>query len=171
MLFDLTRSVTSARPFSLRVSWKIVRARMSAFLYISRISLVQSLYRIIDKPGVNMKIEIEFKTESSNASQLSQRLSPILNAVQQQGLNAREFSIEMDIGSNGGSATQFPQKISSVLDSMNQQGLKAKEVELEISTGSSDIAPSMQKVSAVINSIKQQGFEVKELEVDAEKEE
>ena len=145
---------------------------MSAFLYISCISLVQSLYRIIDKPGVNMKIEIEFKTESSNASQLSQKLAPILNAVQQQGLDAREFSIEMDIGSNGGGgATQFPQKISSVLDSMNQQGLKAKEVELEISTGSSDIAPSMQKVSAVINSIKEQGFEVKELEVDAEKEE
>ncbi len=124
-----------------------------------------------DKPHIDMKIEIEFKTESSNASQLSQKLTPILNAVQQQGLDAREFSIDMDIGSNSGSdATQFPQKISSVLDSMNQQGLKAKEVELEISTGSSDIAPSMQKVSAVINSIKEQGFEVKELEVDAEKE-
>ena len=145
---------------------------MYAFLYISHISLVQSLYLIIDNLGVNMKIEIEFKTESSDASQLSQKLSPILDAVQQQGLDAREFSIEMDIGSNGGSGTtQFPQKISSVLDSMNQQGLKAKEVELEISTGSSDIAPSMQKLSAVINSIKEQGFEVKELEVDAEKEE
>ena len=107
-----------------------------------------------------MKIEIEFKTESSNPSQLSQKLTPILNAVQQQGLDAREFSIEMDIGSNcGGTATQFPQKISSVLDSMNQQGLRAKEVELEIRKGSSDIAPSMQKVSAVINSIKEQGFE------------
>ena len=156
----------------MRVSWKIVRARMSAFLYISCISLVQSLYHIIYKPGVNMKIEIEFKTESSNALQLSQKLTPILNAVQQQGLDAREFSIEMDIGSNGGgSTTQFPQKISSVLDSMSQQGLRAKEVELEISTGSSDIAPAMQKVSAVINAIKEQGFEVKELEVDAEKEE
>ena len=119
-----------------------------------------------------MKIEIEFKTESSNASQLSQKLTPILNAVQQQGLDTREFSIEMDIGSNGGgTTTQFPQKIASVLDSMNQQGLRAKEVELEVRTGSSDIAPSMRKVSAVINSIKEQGFEVKELEVDAEKEE
>ena len=119
-----------------------------------------------------MKIEIEFKTESSNASQLSQKLTPILNAVQQQGRDAREFSIEMDIGSNGGNGmTQFPQKISSVLDSMSQQGLRAKEVELEISTGSTDIAPSMQKVSAVINSIKEQGFVVKELEIDAEKEE
>jgi hypothetical protein len=109
-------------------------------LYIPRILLIQSLYLIIDKPDVEMKIEIEFKTESSNASQLSQRLSPILNAVQQQGLDSREFSIEMDIGANGSGATQFPQKISSVLDSMNQQGLRAKEVELEISTGSSDIA-------------------------------
>ena len=141
------------------------------FLYISRRLLVQSLYHIIEKPEINMKIEIEFKTESTDTSQLSQKLSPILNAVQQQGLDAREFSIEMDIGSSGGGATQFPQKISSVLDSMNQQGLTAKEVELEISTGSSDIAPSMQKLSAVINSIKEQGFEVKELEVDAEKEE
>jgi flagellar hook-basal body complex protein FliE len=120
----------------------------------------------------NMKIEIEFKTDSTNGSEkLSQKLSPILNAVQQQGLDAREFSIEMDIGSNGDSATQFAQKITSVFNSMNQQGLKAKEIELEISTGSSDIAPSMQKVSEVINSIKEQGFEVKELEVDAEKEE
>jgi hypothetical protein len=55
-----------------------------------------------------MKIEIEFKTESSNASELSQKISPILNAVKQQGLDTREFSIEMDIGSNSGrSATQF----------------------------------------------------------------
>ncbi len=144
---------------------------LHVFLYISRRLLIQSLYHIIENPEINMKIEIEFKTGSSNASQLSQELSPILNAVQQQGLDAREFSIEMDIGSNGDSATQFPQKISSVLDSMSQQGLRAKEVELEISTESSDIAPSMQKVSAVINTIKEQGFEVKELEVDAEKEE
>jgi flagellar hook-basal body complex protein FliE len=138
------------------------------FLYISHI---KSLYDITNKPDVRMKIEIEFKTESSNASELSQKLSPILNAVKQQGLDAREFSLEMDTGSDGGGPTQFSQKISSVLDSMNQQGLKAKEVELEVSTGSSDIAPSMQKISAVINTIKEQGFEVKELEVDAEKEE
>ncbi len=72
-----------------------------------------------------MKIEIEFKTESGNASELSQKLSPILNTVQQQGLDAREFSIEMDIGSNGG-ATQFPQKISPVFDFLQQQGLRAK---------------------------------------------
>jgi hypothetical protein len=141
------------------------------FLYISRILLIQSLYHIIEMRETNMKIEIEFKTESSNASQLSQKLSPILNAVQQQGLDAREFSIEMDIGSSGGSATQFPQKISSVFDSLHQQGLRAKEVELEISTGSRDLPPAMQKVSAVINTIKEQGFEVKELEVDSEKEE
>ncbi len=127
---------------------------------------------MMHKLEVNMKIEIEFKTGSSNGSQLSQKLSPILNAVQQQGLDAREFSIEMDIGSHGSAtATQFPQKISSVLDSMNQQGLKAKEVELEISTGSRDLPSAMQKVSAVVNSIKEQGFEVKELEADAEKEE
>jgi hypothetical protein len=54
-----------------------------------------------------MKIEIEFKTESSNVSQLSQKLPQILNAIQQQGLDAREFSIEMDIGSNGGDTTHF----------------------------------------------------------------
>jgi predicted component of type VI protein secretion system len=117
-----------------------------------------------------MKIEIEFKTQQNDRLQLSQKLSPILNTVQQHGLEAREFSIEMDIGSNGG-ATQFPQKISSVFDSLNQEGLKAKEVELEISTGARDLPPAMEKVSAVINSIKEQGFEVKELEVDAEKEE
>lgn len=76
MPFDLTRSVASAGPFSLRVSWKIARAGMPAFLYISRISLVQSLYRIIHKACASMKIEIEFKTESSNASQLSP-ISPL----------------------------------------------------------------------------------------------
>ncbi len=149
-------------------------SNISEFLYISHILSIQSLYHIIERHETAMKIEIEFKTDSSNTSQLSQKLTPILNAVQQQGLDAREFSIEMDIGSDGGgsgNATQFPQKISSVFDSLHQQGLRAKEVELEISTGSSDIAPLMQKVSAVINSIKEQGFEVKELEVDAEKEE
>ena len=146
----------------------IVKEVLPLFLYIS---FIKALNDITNQFHVDMKIEIEFKTESNNASQLSQKLSPILNAVQQQGLDAREFSLEMDIESNGGSATQFPQKISSVLDSMNQQGLTAKEVELEISTRSSDVALSMQKVSAVINSIKEQGFEVKELEVDGEKEE
>ena len=145
---------------------------LPVFLYISRILLIQSLYHITEMPEINMKIEIEFKTESSDTSQLSQKLTPILSAVQQQGLDAREFSIEMDIGSGGGgSTTQFPQKISSVFDSLHQQGLRAKEVELEISTGSRDLPPAMQKVSAVINAIKEQGFEVKELEVDAEKEE
>jgi hypothetical protein len=61
MPFDLTRSVASAGPFSLRVSWKIARAGTPAFLYISGISLVQSLYRIIHKASASMKIEIEFK--------------------------------------------------------------------------------------------------------------
>jgi hypothetical protein len=56
------------------------------FLYIPHILLVQSLYLIIHKPKVTMKIEIEFKTASSNASELSQKISPILNAVKQQGL-------------------------------------------------------------------------------------
>ena len=83
-----------------------------------------------------MKVEIEFKTDSVNASQISQKISTIINSVKQQGLNAREFSIEMDIGSDG---SQFPQKISSVLDSMEQQGLKAKECELEISTQSMNV--------------------------------
>ena len=77
-----------------------------------------------------MKIEIEFKTESVNASQISQKISTIINSVKQQGLDAREFSIEMDIGSDG--STQFPQKISSVLDSMEQQGLKQKNVNLKL---------------------------------------
>ena len=81
-----------------------------------------------------MKVEIEFKTGSVNPSQISQKISTIINSVKEQGLDAREFSIEMDIGSDG--STQFPQKISSVLDSMEQQGLKAKECELEISTQS-----------------------------------
>ena len=42
-----------------------------------------------------MKIEIEFKTESVNGSQISQKLgSHIINSVKQQGLDSREFSIE-----------------------------------------------------------------------------
>ena len=81
-----------------------------------------------------MKVEIEFKTESVNASQISQKISTIIDSVKQQGLDAREFSIEIDIGSNV--STQLPQKISSVLESIEQQGLKAKERELEISTQS-----------------------------------
>ena len=83
-----------------------------------------------------IKVEIEFKTDSVNASQISQKISTIINSVKQQGLNTREFSIEMDIDSDG---SQFPQKISSVLDSMEQQGLKAKECELEISTQSMNV--------------------------------
>ncbi len=95
-----------------------------------------------------MKIEIEFKTESVNASQISQKINTIINSVKQQGLDAREFSIEIDIGSDG---SQFPQKISSVLDSIEQQGLKAKECELEISTRSiSDASQAMQKISSVV---------------------
>jgi hypothetical protein len=57
--------------------------------------------------NVLMKVEIEFKTDSVNASQISQKISTIINSVKQQGLNAREFSIEMDIGSD---SSQFPQR-------------------------------------------------------------
>ena len=69
-----------------------------------------------------MKVEVEFKTESVNASQISQKISNIINSVKQQGLDAREFSIEVDVGSDG---SQFPQKISSVLESMKQHTLKS----------------------------------------------
>jgi hypothetical protein len=100
----------------------------------------------MNKPRTGIKVEIEFKTGSVNGSQVSQKISPILNSVKQQGFDAKEFSIEMDIGSNGGNTTQFQQKISSVFDSINQQGLNAKEFELEISTAStSDVSQSMQK--------------------------
>jgi hypothetical protein len=57
-----------------------------------------------------MKVEIEFKRGSVNVSQISQKMSTILNSLKQQGLDSKEFSIEMDIGSNRGSgSTQFPQ--------------------------------------------------------------
>ena len=131
---------------------------------------IVNIVKCIKTLGItSMKIEIEFKAESTNQSEISQKLSTIINTVKQQGLDAREFSIEMDIGSD---ATQFTQKISSVFDSLDQQGLTAKEFELEISTGSTgDLSQAMQKISPIVNSIKEQGFNVKELEVDAEKDE
>ncbi len=69
-----------------------------------------------------MTVELEFKIDSVNASQISQKISASINSVKKQGLDAREFSIETDIGSDG---SQFPKKISSVLDSMKQQTLKS----------------------------------------------
>ena len=57
-----------------------------------------------------MKIEIEFKTGTVDASQITKKISPILDSVKQQGLDSREFSIEMDIGSNSGGKSQFAQK-------------------------------------------------------------
>ena len=75
-----------------------------------------------------MKIEIEFKAGSTNASETSQKLSTILNTVKQQGLDAKEFSIEMDIGSD---ATQFTQKISPVVNSIKEQGFNVKELEVD----------------------------------------
>ena len=86
-----------------------------------------------------MKLEIEFKPGSVNISQISQKVSTILDSVKQQGLDAKEFSIEMDIGGNGSNPVQFTQKISPILDSIKQNNLNAKEYELEISTGSSDV--------------------------------
>ena len=68
-----------------------------------------------------MTVEIEFKRDSVNVSQISQKVSASINSVKKQGIDAREFSIETYIGSDG---SQFPQKISSVLDSMEQHTLK-----------------------------------------------
>ena len=68
-----------------------------------------------------MTVEIEFKTDSVNTSQISQKISASINSVKQQGLDAREFSIETDIGSG---VSQFPPKIFSVLNFMKQQTLK-----------------------------------------------
>ena len=124
-------------------------------IYISSIDHYTIYYNClltIDYIEILMKIEIEFKTGSVNASQISQKLDTIINSVKQQGLDSREFSIEMDIGSDD---SQFPQKISSVLESIEQQGLKAKECELEISAQSiSDASQAMQKISSVVNTIK-----------------
>ncbi len=115
-----------------------------------------------------MKIEIEFNTGSVNASQISQKLSTIIDSINQQGLNSKTFGIEIDIGAEGGA--QFPQKISSAFDSLEQQGLKVKECELEIDAQSaSDVSQTAQKISSVVTTIKEQGFDVKEFELDAEK--
>ena len=117
---------------------------------------------------LSMRIEIEFNTGSVNASQISQKLSTIIDSVNQQGLNSKIFGIEIDIGADGGA--QFPQKISSVFDSLEQQGLKIKECELEINAQSaSDVSQTAQKISSVVTTIKEQGFNVKEFELDAEK--
>ncbi len=85
----------------------------------------------MNKPRTGMKVEIEFKSGSVNVSQISAKISQILNSVKQQGFDAKEFSIEMDIGLNGG-VIYFQQNISSVFDSINQQGLNAKELELKL---------------------------------------
>ena len=69
-----------------------------------------------------MTVEIEFKKDSVNVSQISQKVSASINSVKKQGIDARDFSIETYIGSDG---SQFPQKISSVLDSMKQHTLKS----------------------------------------------
>lgn len=113
----------------------------------------------------------QFKPGSVNISQISQKVSTILDSVKQQGLDAKEFSIEMDIEGNGGNQAQFSQKIVPVLDSIKQNDLNAKEFELEISTGTSDVPQAKQKVSSIVQEIKRQGFEVKELEVESDKEE
>ena len=77
-----------------------------------------------------MKVEVEFKSGSVNVSQISQKLSTILNSVKQQGLNAKEFELELSTGSTS-DPSQAMQKISSVVNSIKDQGFSIKELELE----------------------------------------
>lgn len=73
----------------------------------------------------NIEIDI-----GSDASRFPQKISYILDSIEQQGLKAKERELEISTQSTS-DASQTMQKISSVVNTIKEQGLEVKELELD----------------------------------------
>ena len=50
----------------------------------------------MNKTRSDMKVEIEFKSGSVNVSQISQKISQILNSIKEQGFEIKELEVETE---------------------------------------------------------------------------
>jgi hypothetical protein len=62
-------------------------------------------------------------------TQFSQKISPVLDSIDQQKLNAKEYELEISTGSSD--VPQAMQKISSIVEEIKRQGFDVKELEVE----------------------------------------
>ena len=67
---------------------------------------------------------------SDGSTQFPQKISSVLDSMEQQGLKAKECELEISTQSVG-DASQVMQKISSVVNTIKEQGLEVKELELD----------------------------------------
>lgn len=65
----------------------------------------------------------------SNPVQFTQKISPILDSIKQNNLNAKEYELEISTGSSD--VPQNMQRISSIVEEIKRQGFEVKEVEVE----------------------------------------
>ena len=66
----------------------------------------------------------------SDGSQFPQKISSVLDSMEQQGLKAKECELEISTQSMN-DVSQAMQKISSVVNTIKEQGLDVKELELD----------------------------------------
>jgi hypothetical protein len=68
----------------------------------------------------------------SDGSQFPQKISSVLDSMEQQGLKAKECELEISSTQQSTSdASQTMQKISSIVNTIKEQGFEIKELELD----------------------------------------
>jgi hypothetical protein len=66
----------------------------------------------------------------SDGSQFPQKISSVLDSMEQHGLKAKECELEISTQSTS-DASQTMQKISSIVNTIKEQGFDIKELELD----------------------------------------
>jgi hypothetical protein len=64
-----------------------------------------------------------------SATQFPQKISSVLDIMNQQGLKAKEVELEISTGSSDIAPSM--QKVSAVINSIKEQGLEVKELEVD----------------------------------------
>jgi hypothetical protein len=64
-----------------------------------------------------------------SATQFPQKISSVLDSMNQQGIRAKEVELEISTGSSD--ITPSIQKVSAVINSIKEQGFEIKELEVD----------------------------------------
>jgi predicted component of type VI protein secretion system len=64
-----------------------------------------------------------------SATQFPQKISSVLDSMNQQGIRAKEVELEISTGSSDIAPSM--QKVSAVINSIKEQGLEIKELEVD----------------------------------------
>jgi hypothetical protein len=85
----------------------------------------------VNQQGLPLReFSIEMDSGSDGSTQFPQKISSVLDYMEQQGLKAKECELEISTRSIN-DASQIMQKISSIVNTIKEQGFDIKELDLK----------------------------------------